>query len=129
MGLWRCGAGRSEGFTLLEILVALAILAVAFAALFRSFQSGAEHARAADAAMLHVLEARSLLDAAVAAPDLAEGTRSGTMRDGAGWRLEVTPAGDSVTEETAAPRAFFLTLTITDRDRDLLTLRTVGLRP
>ena len=125
----RFGAGRSEGFTLLEILVALTILAFAFSAVFRSFQSGAEQERIADAAMLRLLEARSLLDSAVVAPALAEGIRTGAMQDGAEWRLEVTPVLDSGPEKFSAPRAFLVVLTISDRDGELLTLRTIGLGP
>jgi prepilin-type N-terminal cleavage/methylation domain-containing protein len=125
----RFGAGHSEGFTLLEILVALTILAFAFGAVLRSLQSGAEQERIADTAMLRLLEARSRLDAAVAAPDFAEGIRTGAMPDGETWRLEVTPLTGSGREGSFAPRAFLVVLTMSDRAGELLTLRTIGLGP
>lgn len=79
----------ARGFTLLEVLAAIALLAIAFAvglgALGRAAQNAARSA-ALDAAVLH---ARSLCaDAGLAAP-LADGTRSGTFADGMQWTLRV----------------------------------------
>jgi type II secretory pathway pseudopilin PulG len=113
---------------LLEILVALAILGLAFAGIFGSFQSGAKQMRAAEAATLRVLEARSIIDGAVASPELVAGERTGTMVDGAAWHLEVSPVV-SATEQAPAGSAgaYDIVLTVTERDRTVLSLRTLAI--
>lgn len=118
------GTPASRGFTLLEILVALAILGFALSALLRAFGSGIEQARLAEAATLRVLEARSLVEAAAAAPTLTQGERTGRMGGGSGWRLMVAPVGEG--QGDAVLRAYSIVLEVSDGERELLTLRTIA---
>lgn len=81
---------RPHGFTLLEVLVALTVLATALTALVRlvgtsarTLGDDARHARA-------VLAARALLAEAELSPP-AIGHREGERSDGLHWEEDVTP--------------------------------------
>lgn len=80
---------RAGGFTLLEVLAALALLAIAFAvglgALGKSAQNAA-HAAALDTA---VERAQTLLAEQGLTEPLRAGERSGTFDDGTRWTLAV----------------------------------------
>jgi len=85
---------RARGFTLLEILVALAIIAVALAAGMRALAQSADSATALKARTLGLMVAQNRLAAAqVAAPWPAPGNyRGGAAQAGAQflWREVVT---------------------------------------
>lgn len=102
-------AHRTPGFTLLEVLAAIALLAIAFAvglgALGRAARNAAQSA-ALDTAVLH---AQSLFADAGLAEPLADGTRSGTFADGMRWTLRVravrAATGGGATLDAASPGA------------------------
>lgn len=101
-------AGRLRhqgGFSLLETIIALVILALAFATLFEAYGNGI---RAISAGNRHAearLLAQSLL-ATVSEPAKPE-TRTGTSGD-LSWRLVVKPAsGDLASTEEAAPNPLY----------------------
>lgn len=133
MARWRSATGTdSSGFTLIEILVALAILSIAFAAIFGAIDGAGRQTRMAEAATLHVLAARSLIDATLAEPDPSSAGRTGVLDDGVPWRIEtslISTAGgpDADTRTSGAPRAWRIVLTLGDPERPELTLETVGL--
>lgn len=83
-----------SGFTLLEVLVAVAILAVALTALFQAFAGGLGGARHAEAATRAGLIARSLLDRVGADLPLVQGVRQGDASDGYTWSLGISPRRD-----------------------------------
>lgn len=76
-----------DGFTLVEVLVAFAILAMTLTLAFRSFGSGARGVNAADRQALAVAIAQSRLAAAGVETPLEEGTVTGTHEGGLHWRL------------------------------------------
>ncbi len=82
-----------RGFTLVEVLVAFVILAVAVGSAVRSIATGLEHERIADAEVMRLLEARSLIDRLGADIPLVEGERSGRLASGEPWRLTLEPRG------------------------------------
>ena len=83
---------RSRGFSLLEVLVAFAILALVGTALFRLFSGGLGNAAAADDYSRAVLVAESVLAEAASAQPLREGTAQGTADDGhIEWTVQVAP--------------------------------------
>jgi general secretion pathway protein I len=82
---------RQRGFTLLEVIAAIMLLAIAFAALMqvaggsiRLSQNASEHSEAA-------LWARSLLDTAFTTEPVKAGTTSGRFDQRYSWQLQVTP--------------------------------------
>ena len=82
---------RARGFSLIEVIAALLLLAIAFTALMK-VAGGAigltQHAaQRSEAAMW----ARSLLDSAFVTEPLRAGTRSGTFNKQYRWQLQVTP--------------------------------------
>lgn len=83
---------RADGFTLIEILLAFAIFAVAAGALFQSFSGGLRATEVGDRQAAAVLAARSLLERVGVDVPLAPGEQSGRTEDGMAWRIVVGPA-------------------------------------
>lgn len=81
--------GAEAGFTLLEVLVAFAILAVALTAVLQAFGGGLESVRRADAAALSLAKARSLLERVGAELAIAPGVLNGG-EEGAGWSISIS---------------------------------------
>jgi len=81
-----------RGFSLLEVLVAFAILALVGTALFRLFSGGINNASAADDYSRAVLVAESVLAETASVQPLREGTTQGTFDDGRiEWTAQVVP--------------------------------------
>lgn len=80
-----------SGFTLIEVLVAVAILAVALTALFQAFAGGLGGARQAEAATRAGLIARSILDRVGVDLPLVEGVHRGEAADQYTWTLGISP--------------------------------------
>ncbi len=84
--------GRVAGFSLLEVLVAFAILALVGTALFRLFSGGLGNAAAADEYSRAVLVAESVLAETASVQPLREATTQGTADDGrVEWTAQVAP--------------------------------------
>jgi len=84
--------GARRGFTLLETLVAFAIMAAALAALFGAFGDGLRGVRAAEARLALTRAGESVLAGLGATVPLAPGTHggeSGAIR----WTMTIAPAG------------------------------------
>ncbi|GAB2563154.1 prepilin-type N-terminal cleavage/methylation domain-containing protein [Dyella jejuensis] len=99
-------ARHARGFSLLEVIAAILLLAITFAALMevaggsiRLSQNAAEHTQAA-------LWARTLLDTRFTLDPIQTGTSEGHFDNRYRWRLQVTPwVGPGVTAP-ATPYAF-----------------------
>lgn len=96
-----------RGFTLLEVLVAFAIAALALTVLFRATGSGLGSARAASRYEEAVVRARSHLAAIGHDAALVAGDASGDDGGGFQWRLSVRPLASLAPPppEAAAPDA------------------------
>ena len=85
---------RASGFTILEVLVALAILAFAMAAILGAIGTNLAAAARAQALMRATMAAQSLLAGAGLDAPLQPGRHSGVLPDGSGWSLDIHPDGD-----------------------------------
>ncbi len=96
---------RQGGFTLLEVLVAFAILAVALGVAFEIFTTGLRGARSADALTRAVLIAESQLARIGVETDLTPGESEGETDDGTRWRIQIRdqPAAAGDDERVVTP--------------------------
>lgn len=102
-----------RGFTLLEVLVAFMILAVALAALMQSFSAGLRSSSTADTYSQAAMLAKSKL-AEFSVPDtLEEGEYSGTFDNGFEWRAVVAPYRDDTFKEDDNRRLLAYSVTVT----------------
>ncbi len=85
------GAPPSGGFTLIEVLVAFAVLAVSLGVVFQIFSTGTRASRAAEAYTHATLLAESKLAAVGVEEPLEDGERTGEFDNGFRWRLAVRP--------------------------------------
>jgi general secretion pathway protein I len=86
--------GRARGFTLLEIIVAFTILAVALVSLLHAFGSGLRGLGAAQASAGAVMIARSKLEEVGLTIPLQEGESSGDTDQGYEWRVSISRIED-----------------------------------
>ena len=112
------------GFTLLEVLVAFAVLAVALGVAFEIFATGLRGGQAADALTRAVLIAESRLDRVGVETELTPGESAGESDDGTRWRVEIReqPAeeetGDDDDIETPGlPTLLDIIVTVSWRER------------
>lgn len=82
---------RQRGFSLLEVIAAMLLLAIAFAALMKVAGGAIALSRNAAAHDEAALWARSLLDGAYVAEPLQPGSRSGEFGHRYSWQLNVAP--------------------------------------
>lgn len=80
---------RARGFTLLEVLVAFAVLAVALGVAFEIFATGLRSGRAADALTRAALIAESELARVGVETKLTPGESAGEFDDGTRWRVAI----------------------------------------
>jgi general secretion pathway protein I len=81
---------RQRGFSLLEIIAAIAILAIAFAALMQVAGSSLSLTARANERTQAALRARTLLDGAYVMEPLREGSSEGRFDDAYRWRMNVS---------------------------------------
>lgn len=115
----------ARGFTLLETLIAFAIMAAGLAVLIGAFGDGIGGARAAAARLALVEAAQDRLATVGATLPLVPGTREG--RDGAiGWRVVIAPA--EAVGPPAGPRLYDVTVDVADTSgrRFALTSQRLG---
>ena len=96
--MWRSRARSIQvrdsirGFTLIEILIAFAILAVSLAVLFQSFSTSLDAVTRTERATSAVLLARSTMDRVGPEIPLISGKHSGDGEGGLAWRVSLAPA-------------------------------------
>ena len=124
---WR----RAAGFTLIEILIAFAILTIALVTLFRAFSDGLAATGRAESVSAAVLLARSTLERVGTEIPLQEGRQAGVAGGGAEWMVEV--GRSSIIDQTAlgdVPVApYEVRITVTVRDARPVVLTTLRLGP
>src|ERR1051325_5675634 len=83
----------NSGFTLLELVVALAILAISLGVSFNAVSSGLGRINRAEGESVAAQVGRSLLKPVAAEPALADGGRSGEFENGYLWKLHAQAVG------------------------------------
>ena len=86
---------RQAGFALIEVLVALAISALALSVLFAVLSDGARRTSHAEKLARAALQAQSLLAAVGSQIALKQGLTTGQLDDGLRWQLRIDGYGDS----------------------------------
>ncbi|MDB5394595.1 MAG: prepilin-type N-terminal cleavage/methylation protein [Rhodospirillales bacterium] len=120
---------RPLGFTLLEVLVALAILGAALGALLQAFTGGFHRLSVLEDYSTAVTHARSELDRLGAELPLAEGQYSGSFTDGMTWTAQLRryDVGSSGKNAALAVITFEITVTVFWREHRALTLSSLRL--
>lgn len=128
---------RQSGFTLIEVIIAFALLALALTLLLGSLSGAARQIRTADDSGRATLHAQSLLAQLGVGEILQPGRKQGTFEQGRyRWTLEMTPYVDplqrrSVQANAPAPRLLQLQLDVEwgDTPAQRLRWRTLRLAP
>ena len=122
---------RNSGFTLIEVLIAFAILALVLGVVFRTLSSGLSHERTAGLVTARVLEARSILDRLGVDVPLEEGMIEGRMATGEFWTLTVSLLEPAASDEiqAGALNAYLAELSVHGEDGRMLHLKTLKLGP
>ena len=118
---------RRCGFTLIEVLVAFAILAVALTALFQVFSGGLGAIGTAERHSMATMLARSILDDVGAEIPLVAGEQRGQLDDGFSWlvRIERSAAINLVAEGEELYIPYDVTVEISWGRGRVLTLTTL----
>lgn len=89
----RASRGRPSraGFSLIEALVALAVLALVAGAAAMVFSTGAERGARATARLRATFAAEAILNRVGLDVPLGPGRRAGRLADGAAWAIEIVP--------------------------------------
>ena len=110
----------ARGFTLIEVIVAFAVLALALTIVLGTLSNASRQVRWSDDAGRAALHAQSLLDDTGVAETLIPGRSEGVFEDGryrwtldvAPWREPVTPGEAPQPVDPAAPRLLRLALDV-----------------
>lgn len=95
---------RPHGYTLIEVVVAFAVLAFAMALLLGSLSNAVRQVRGAGDAGRAALHAQSILDQTGVGEALRPGSRNGQLENGRyRWELSVTPYVDRAAPADNAP--------------------------
>jgi general secretion pathway protein I len=81
---------RERGFTLLEVIVAMALFAAGIVAISRMFTGSLRLSGGARDASTATIYARQRMEEALLAPDPVEGVEQGAFGDGYRWKLETS---------------------------------------
>lgn len=124
--------GRPAGFTLIEVLVAFVILALALGALLPSFATGLRGIDVADHYTTAALLAESRLAEVGVAIPLQEGTTGGDLEGGFTWHLEIAARADLDPGDRLPVRAYGVVVTVAwvaGNEERSITLETLRLGP
>ena len=87
---------KSDGFTILEVLVALAILGLSLGMVMTSISNGLRLTRESASETAAGVLAQSLLDRVGGDLPLQDSEIHGTEPDGTRWRVQISPYGSSL---------------------------------
>ena len=107
-------SGLSRGFTLIETLVAISILAISLVVLMQLFSGGLKSSRLSDEYTLGIFHAREKMDEILLAGELTEGIIGGEFDDGFKWKAEAIQVNIEEAKDIKLPfRAFNIKVAVT----------------
>jgi general secretion pathway protein I len=123
----RHAARADDGFTLVEVLVAFVILALALSGVYAGLGNSAGTLREMRLRNATAAESQAHLDRLVAGP-LAAGETTGRYSNGVAWQVSVTPLHRSSTRTEPALSPARVSLTARDHSgRPLVSLDTIAM--
>ena len=106
-------SGGDAGFTLIEVVVAFAIVAVALGALLQIFSTGLRGLEATETRVVAARLAQSKLAAIGIEEPLEEGETTGAFDNGYRWETRISAFGDeSPTQPRVSVRAYEVIVTV-----------------
>jgi general secretion pathway protein I len=101
------GIRGPRGFTLLETLVAISILAISLVVILQLFSGGLKSSKLSDEYTRGIFHAREKMDEILLAGALTEGVIGGEFDDGFRWKAEALPLNIQEAKDVTLPvRAF-----------------------
>lgn len=105
---------RESGFTLLEVIVAMAIASMALATIYQTIGGGMRASARVKALQSVTIQARTHLDALGSDGTLKSGTSTGAYENGIRWRLGVTDLSTKIADANAL-KPYWITLDTFDK--------------
>jgi general secretion pathway protein I len=97
----------NRGFTLIETLVAISILAISLVVILQLFSGGLKSSKLSDEYTRGIFYAKEKMDEILLAEELTEGVINGKVDDDFRWRAEALPLDIEETKDLKLPfRAF-----------------------
>ncbi|GEM_PF-518386 len=87
--LGRSGRPCCEGFTLIEVLVAISVLAISLVVILQLFSGGLNSGRLSDEYTRAVFHAREKMEEILLSDTIEEGTSEGEFEDGSRWKANI----------------------------------------
>ncbi len=107
-------SGSDRGFTLIETLVAISILAISMVVLMQLFSGGLKSSRLSDEYTRGIFHAREKMDEILLAQDLTQGAIGGEFEDGFRWKAEAVQLDVAAAKDVKLPfRTFTITVDVT----------------
>jgi general secretion pathway protein I len=130
---WICRprSERAGGFTLLEVIIAFTILALALGTLLQAFTTGLRSLNAAEAYAMAVMHAKSKLEEVGRIVPVEEGAEAGEFEDGYRWVVAISPfeAPEDADWDQLDMAPFNVTVTVAWDETREVTLNTLRLGP
>lgn len=122
-------SNEADGFTLIEVLVAFAILALTLTALLQVFSSGLRSVTAAERHLMATMLARSVLDDVGTEIPIVAGERSAEIEQGYRWTVRILPtaAVAPVADAEWVQVPYEVQVEISWNDNPVTTLTTLGI--
>jgi general secretion pathway protein I len=116
-----CAQDRSfeNGFTLMEILVAISVLAIALVVILQLFSGGLKSGRISDAYTLGVFHAEEKMDEILLSESLIPGITEGEFEDGYRWRATIEQVVQTEEEASKLPLDMFQIRVAVSWDHDM----------